>query len=254
MPQRSWLAKAKSIHDLGGHFYVNDATRPWNDRRDELAMRKWDAHWNKPVPVDEKDKPYYNSAMHDATVLGIERQGSILRIRLDAIDASDFSHYLADVLEVPAVKAIWPIDLVLHDVTYVRAAREEKKGGLRFVDWERIGKTKGGSEPEFLYDWFFEQEGRLQWIAQLWPHPEHRIVGPNDVFLMVDCARATAEDRCTAAFAQAYGAGAALLYADARAGIDDNPIDFNVFDSPQTEDYIRRRMAAHGLTREEMRP
>ena len=250
MPRRSWLAKTKSIHDLGGHFYVPNSSRPWNDRRESLAERKWLAHFDKPLPVAEADRPYFGSRLHDSHVLGTER-GDHLRLRLDSINAGDFAWSLAAVLCVPRAEAVYPVDLVLHDAAYVRAAREEIGGGLGYVDWERLGMGADETGVEFLYDWFFEQEGRLQWIAHLWVQHTHRTSRPNDVYLMVDCAKATADDRCPEAFAKRFGAPAAQLYRDAVLRIDDRPIDFNVFDSSETENYIRRRMQAHGFTRED---
>jgi hypothetical protein len=251
MPRRSWLAKAKSIHDLGGHFYVPNPSRPWNDQRDALAERKWLAHFDKPLPVEEDDRPYFGSRLHDSHVLGIERVGGYLRLRLDSMNARNFARNLAAVLEVSRVETVYPVDLVLHDAAYVRAAREEIGGGLGYVDWERLGMGADETGVEFLYDWFFEQEGRLQWIAHLWVRHAHRTSRPNDVYLMVDCAKATADDRCPVAFAKQFGTPAALLYRDAVMGIDDRPIDFNVFDSSETENYIRRRIEAHGFRRED---
>jgi hypothetical protein len=240
--RRSWLAKAKSIHDIGGMFYAPKAGEPWDLERDARAEEKWGKLTRRPLPVEEAFARYYGSRMHDSTVMGIDRDKGRLRIRLDSIDARDFARILARVLDVPEVETLYPVDLLLHDPQHVRAARAGISGELRFTKWESL------EDVEFLYDWFFEQDGRLQWIAQLYAFLGHDTALSPDVYLLVDAARVTAEDRCPAAFARAYSAPAARLYEDALAGRDDRPIDFNVFDSPQTEEYILRRMGAHGLT------
>ncbi len=253
MPKRSWLAKANSVHDLGDHFYVPKSGEEWDDRRDGRAEAKWLERLRKPLPVADADRPYFGSAMHDATVLEIERKGGELRVRLDAIDARDLEREMISAFDLTPVETIWPIDLVMHDVQHVRAVREARGGGLRLAEWEGLGERPGGTPAEFLYDWFHEQDGRLQWIAQFWPHHEHRENCPNDVYLMVDGARATAEDRCPEAFERSYGRVARLLYEDARAGTDEHEIDFNVWDSAETAPYLRRRLAARSLTRADFR-
>lgn len=245
---RSWLAKARSVHDIGGMFYAPKPGEPWDEKRDARAEEKWRALVRPPLPVDEAFAPYFGSWMHDSTVLGIDREKGVLRVRLDSINASDFAYRLARVLGVAPAETRYPVALLLHDPQYVRAARAGIQGELRFADWERLQDT------EFLYDWFFQQDGRLQWIAEIYaPRTRGAALSPS-VYLLVDAARATADDRCPAAFAKAYGAPAARLYEDAVAGRDDRPIDFNVFDSDDTEEYIVRRMAARGLTTADFGP
>ena len=248
MPPRSWLAKAKTVHDIGGEFVNGLGGKEPTCEQYERSERKWQERTAKPMPVAPEDAPYFGCRMHDAGLLAVERTPSVLLLRLDSINASDFASYVADVLDLPCVEAEWPVDLLLHDPRYVRAAHAGPRGGLRFVNWERLAGT------EFLYDWAFQQEGRVQWIAQLWryqPHFNHR---DQTIYLMVDCACLTADDRCAAVFAHHYGPPAARLYLDAVAGIDDKPIDFNVFDGNRhTEAYIRRRIAVHGFERQDFR-
>jgi hypothetical protein len=242
MSYRTWLTKARSVHDIGGEFYAPKGGEPWDDARDQRASEKWQRHARQPVPVEEAFRTCFGGWMHDSTVLGIERLGSRFRVRLNSIKACDFASYLAQVIGADPVDRRYRVDLILHDVSYVRAARHDRLGHLRFADWERL------SGSEFLGDWFFEQDGRLQWIAQIYDRLPRGSALSDDVFLMVDCARATADDRSAEALVDAYGAPAARLYRDALAGRDDRPIDFDVFSSSKTEDYIRRRMAVHHLT------
>ena len=245
---RSWLAKARSVHDIGGQFYHPLGGEPWDERRDARAETRWQNAGVEPTPVAERDLPYYGCRMHDSTLLGIERTGSDLRVRLGSVHARDFARALANVLGVPPKPEIYPVTLVLHDVRYVRAAHADLRGGLRFVDWESLEET------EFLYDWFFEQGNRLQWIAQIWRGQQGHGYDWANVYLMVDCVRASAEDLSPDVFARLHGPPAAQIYRDAVAGIDERPIEFDVFDSAETEKYIRRRMAVHGSLQGEFAP
>ena len=274
MPPRSWLAKAESLHDLGDHFDLSRAGTRGNDRRNERAERNWLERLRKPLPVAVADPEFFGSRMHDSSVVGIERQKGVLRVRLDSIVARDFARILEDALDLPYAEGPWPVDLVLHDPTYVRAARTDSRGGLRFADPYRLGggylwdtfrtveppdpriRTRpdaaGKTSAEFLYDWFHEGEGRFQWIAHLYTFDRHRGALSNEVYLMVDCARATAEDRCPEAFDRAYGPQGKRLYEEARANafVPDEP--FNLWDERGLARSLPARLAAHGLTQRDV--
>ena len=257
MPARSWLAEAKSLHDLGDHFYLPKAGTEWDDTRAERAEDKWLERLRRPFPQSVANPEFFGSRMHDSGVIGIERRKGVLRVRLDSIAASDFARILEDALDGPPAEGPWPVDLLLHDPTYVRAARADLRGGLRFDDLLREqGVQSGRNMPRmsFLYDWFHEQNGRLQWIAQLWPHREHRASRSEDLYLMVDCAQATADDRCPEAFGRAYGPQGRKLYEEARANafVPDEP--FNLWNEAGLARSLPTRLAAHGLTRGDFSP
>src|ERR1700733_6717641 len=110
MAYRSWLAKAKSMHDIGMPPYLNKAGTPWNCERDDLAERKQKEFFERPVPVEEPHRQFFGSWMHDSGVMEIERTAQHFRVRLDCIHANDFIHNLIDVVGLPRIKAQWPVD------------------------------------------------------------------------------------------------------------------------------------------------
>ncbi len=246
--KRSWLAKAKSIHDLGGHFYVPNASRPWNEKRDLLSERKSLERMRKPLPVEEAFRPFFGSRMHDSEVVAIERTPAVLRVTVDSIDADIFNYGLADLLDVPRQKGPWPVDLLLHDPRCVRAARYGPRGELRFADWERLLPRPEGRSLSFLYDWFHEDDGRLQWIAELSAWESHRAALSDSVFLMVDCTCATAVDRRRETLVAAFGPAAGLLWDDAWAGVEANPSYPFIWGDDLMFDYLSHRLPARGLT------
>lgn len=253
MSTRSWLAKAKSVHDLGGHFYLPKAGETWEDARGARADDKWLERSRRSLPAAVEKPDYFGSRMHDSWVLGVRRSDAALRVTLDRDWTDAFAGSLASVLGVEPVDARWPVDLVLHEPTYVRAARYDPRGALRYADPCGFAAEERQGGDQFLYDWFFEEGGRLQWVADLWAYREPRQRLSTSVYLMVDCARASAEDRCADALATAYGPPAGRLYGDAVGGGAGERIDFNVWDVALTEAYLRRRIAAHGLTRADFR-
>lgn len=253
MPTRSWLAKADSIHDLGGHFYLPKPGETWDDAREERAEAKWLDRLKRPLPAGVESSKYFGSRMHDSWIMGVRRTDDALRVTLDRIWTYAFARSMARVLEIEPVDARWPVDLVLHDPTCVRAARYDPRGTLRYADPYGFAAGERRGRDQFLYDWFFEEDGRLQWIADLWVPREPRQRLSASVYLMVDCARAGAEDRSAQALAGIYGVPAGRLYEDAVGDGGGERIDFDVWESPTTEDYIRRRMAAHGFAKADFR-
>ena len=248
MASRSWLAQVSDVREIGGMFYAPKTRGPLSEKKEDArAEERWDAARNRPVPQNVATPEFFGSHMHDSGVIGIEREKGVLRVRLNSIVAEDFSCILSRALDVPPANGPWPVDLLLHDPTYVRAARADARGALRFEDPHRLGggyldeppRPSGGegaggegrgdrrTPAEFLYDWFYEQDGRLQWIAQLYTFDRHRAALSNEVYLMVDCAQATAEDRCPEAFERAYGPRGRTLYEEARANafVPDEPFD-----------------------------
>ncbi|RYG21348.1 hypothetical protein EON82_19000 [bacterium] len=121
------------------------------------------------MPVEDPHRAFYGSRMHDSFVEGVERFGDELRARLDSVVARDFSRIVSGGAPEAEMGA-WPTDLVLRGVAYARAPRPDAGGRLRFLDYRSLGSGKGQTPTELLYDWFFQEDGRLQWVAQLHLH------------------------------------------------------------------------------------
>jgi len=214
MRASSWLANAKSIHDLGGFVAVQKPGSNYDEEREERAERKLREQFNKPIPVASEFQSYYGGRMHDSWVIGIERTANLLRLRLDSIEADAFAYHLCEGLGITRRVSQWPIDLLLHDPVYVRAARYGPDGGLRFADWRQVHSTEPQGGDQFIYDWFFEQDGRIQWISEIWSRRYSRRRLSTAFYLMVDCTCATAIDHRAEAIARVYGEGGRTLWID----------------------------------------
>ena len=171
MPPQSWLAKAKSIHDLGNWFYLPKKGERWNEAIDEKRDDRTDANWVKklqePIPVADEFREYFGSKMHDSWVVAVERNDSQLVVHLDSIYGSIFARGLANFLGAPRAVMRWPVDLIAHDATLVRAARYDPKGNLRFSDLRKLKSDAPQSGDSFLADWFYQEDGRVQWIVDI---------------------------------------------------------------------------------------
>ena len=140
MASRSWLAHVSDVREIGGMFYAPKTHGPLSEKKEDArAEERWDAARNRPVPQNVVPPEFFGSCMHDSGVIGIEREKGALRVRLDSIVAEDFSCILSRALDGPPAEGPWPVDLLLHDPTYVRVARADARGALRFEDPHRLG-------------------------------------------------------------------------------------------------------------------
>jgi len=242
---RSWLAKAKSIHDLG-QFYVPNASKPWNEKRELLSERKWAEMRRKPIPVAEEFRSYFGGWMHDSRVMEVERTKAVFRMRVHCDIAVLFAESLARLLKVDDPEVDLPIDLLLHDPVYVRAARYDARGALRFKEWDSFGQYSE-RKIEFITDWFHEQNGRIQWIVELWDWRETDSAMSTGSYLMVDACRATAVDHCGEAFDRTFGRPAGELWRDALLGLG-GPAGWS-----ELTPFLERRMSERGISRVDFR-
>lgn len=209
-----------------------------------LAERKDRERARMPIPVDEPHVAYFGSRMHDSWPVEVERTTTQFRLTLNSIEGGSFAGVLSSLLEVEVEDDVWPVDLILHDPVYVRAARYGPEGELRFADWENIGKPVGEHVLgyQFLYDWFHQQDGRLQWIAEIWGGIEWRSKWSSSLFLMVDATRASAVDRRREAMVKAFGEAAGVLWDE----LKNEP--YSVYYGGALEDFLVRRMRHYGWT------
>lgn len=250
---RSWLADAKVIQDLGNHFYVPRHFKDWDDERDARAERNAKIRFSQPLPVEPQYVPFFGSRMHDSRVIAVERTPSLIRVRLDDINTEDFARALAHVLEIERPVSRWPVDLLFHKPVYMRAAHYDPESKLRFADIDKIHSDEPQSGDEFLYDWFFQQDGRIQWIAEIWLHPRRSERLSQAVYLMIDCEKATAEDHRAAALEKSFGPAVRSIWSDYLSGTDvgDSPHGLAIWDDMIA--FIRRRLAHYQFTKSDFR-
>jgi hypothetical protein len=238
---KSWLAKAESVQDLGNHLYVS---KPHKDDFVEWLRHedRWREMRNRPIPVAEPYKKFFGSGMHDSRVMSIDRNSDRLRIRLDCINADIFAIDLASVLEVEEVHRQWPVELLLHKPAYVRAARYDPTGTLRFADWTKMCSDEPQQGDQYLRDWFFEEDGRIQWIAMISSMGSYRQQFlSSEMFLMADCYEATALDVRSIAMETVFGKPGRIIWEQALADFD------GLWGCQALEGFVMDRMRAHGF-------
>ncbi len=249
MPKSSWLAKAKTVHDLGHPVYLPEPGQAWDDARQDRVDTKWSEFIKRPLPVSETDAPFFGTRMHDSWVMGINQTPEKVTVRLDSIEADIFVIDLCAELGIERIPSQWPVELICHQPVYVRAARHDPYGNLRFEDTRKIRSAVPQTGDEFLYDWFFEQDGRIQWIAEICSIRPERGKLSMAVYLMVDCARCTALDLRGNAIEKVYGQNARTIWNEVLRGSDDCTPYQGIWAFGRMREFIRGRIDRHGFER-----
>ncbi len=108
--------------------------------------------------------------------------------------------------------------------------------------------------PQFLYDWFIEQDGRIQWIAEIDSRGKRGGKLSSSVYLMVDCARVSAIDLRENAVRKAYGDAGAALWRDVTIGSEDCPPFKGIWGMGTMRDFLRERIRFHKFAEADFMP
>lgn len=269
MAYRSWFKDVKSIHDLGEHCHHLNFDKPEDDARCMKYEEKWRARFDAPIPVDEQYQFAYRSGMHDSWVEWIKRTPGELRIRVNNDLAQHYVGQIAEMLGIHIPTFLnttyrrdidkgtqptdWlaPVDLIFDDPVYVNAVRQAPEGKLRWSEWEDVGRRKEPFEADpFLYDWFFEQDGRIQCVVAIWAHRPGRWLSTT-LYLLIDCARVRAEDHRERAIRDLLGPAAADVWNDFLNGVDIGGAEDKWTNAHA---YIEKRMEVRGIRLKNFRP
>ncbi|CAN1559699.1 hypothetical protein MCEMSE15_02594 [Fimbriimonadaceae bacterium] len=238
---KSWLKDAKHVNDLGGVPHLK-SNIPWEEeeRREAVYWERWLAKLKKQIPVNEEYRPFFRSSMHDSWLVGSERKGGEYNLTVSCIFATVFAENLGDILGLHPEGLHWhfagPFRVVLscNDIYYQRTADLELNGWLKFYRIE-IPEFKSFEQGTFLFDWFEEQDGRIQWVVNLWIKMEN-------VFVLTDCKSLSATDLREVDLIKAFGPNVAKVWADVRMATER---DWH-YELVHSE--IQKSMIVHGLT------
>lgn len=186
----SWLAKVKSIYDLGSW---NSCSRDWvredfSIDREERRARKFLEHLQKGMPVAEEFRPWFHNSLHDDWIVWHQRDDDY-RLYVACRWADDLHRTLLEQSGLAIGSSYFLSEIVCHKASHVRWSKCDQNGGLTFwrPNWER-NDFKSVNEPgdlksrcDLLSDWFFTEDSRIQWIVKA--HP----IGADFTYGMVDC-------------------------------------------------------------------
>ncbi len=238
---KSWLKDAKRVNDLGGIPYLK-SNIPWEEeqRREAVYLERWLVKQSKPIPVKTEYAPFFRSSMHDSWLVGSERKDQTYNLTVSCIFATVFAENLGDILGLHPKGLHWhfagPFRVILscHDIYYQRTAELDLSDWLKFYRIE-LPEFKNFEQGTFLFDWFEEQDDRIQWIVNLW------IKGEN-VYVLTDCKSLSATDLREVDLTKAFGPNVAKVWADVRNATEKD------WHYVLVRKEIQKSMTAHGLT------
>ncbi len=241
---KSWLKDAKHVNDLGGVPHLK-SNIPWEEeeRREAVYWERWLTKLKKPIPVNEEYRPFFRSGMHDSWLVGSERKGGEYNLTVSCIFATVFAENLGNILGLHPERLHWhfagPFRVILscHDIYYQRNADLDPSGWLKFYRIE-LPEFKNFTQGTFLFDWFEEQDGRIQWVVNLWIKMEN-------VFVLTDCKSLSATDLREVDLTKAFGPNVAKVWADVRNATEKD------WHYVLVRKEIQKSMTAHGLTRKD---
>ncbi|MEI7576200.1 MAG: hypothetical protein WCK51_04855 [Armatimonadota bacterium] len=249
MAYRSWLKAVKHVGDLAQQFVPYDDCKPEASKRNKLSDERWLDAMKRQIPVAPEFLRYFGTRMHDSWVISQERTGDHIRIELDSIEGNVFCSQYGLWLDVEFPEPLMPVELYCHDVRYARWARHDKTGWLKFAEPEfrEIDPTRTMSDS-FTYDFFFEQDGRIQWIALIRAWPRYSDWHISDLFLMADCSGVSAVDHRANVILNHFGAKAGLMWHQFF-----NQTEFDAWDQPQLFALFKSVSEREGWTKNDLR-
>lgn len=255
MSYRSWLKDVTHVSQIDPWFTTLDGC---HDDYEKMDIARWDKlveYWKHPLPVDPEFHKFFNSRLHDSQFFNLTRSKNQVTVTINDLDAELLVLEICDVLELQHPQVPIPIDLVFHDVAYCTTLRSDPTHTLRYDNVATALPKDKDFHMTFIRGWFFQQQDRLQWVAQVhsWRVPSKKL--DCSIYILIDCASATATDRRLPALKKLFGPNIVPLWNDYL-----NRIDF-----PETPpyypqyaggfyDYLERRLPAHNLTWEALRP
>jgi len=252
---RSWLKDVTHINDIDPFAATLKYDHDDHEKMDDARTNKLIEYFRRPIPSAVQNQQFFNGRMHDAQFISLQYDRKTAKVTLNDLDAETLVNDTNNVLGLNHPKIVIPVDLVFHDVRFCNTLRPDLKDSLRYDNIASALPETADFHLNFIGDWFWETEQRVQWVGNVYAQngPSHKL--DSNIYILIDCATATAIDRRLPALKNIYGPNIVPLWNDYL-----NRVDFPESPSyyPQYVggfyDYFERRLPAHGLTWEDLRP
>jgi len=251
---QSWLKDVTHINDIDPwHTTLRGHHKDWGKMYDERC-EKLSGNRREPLHIDPQFSQFFNSRLHDSQLYNFTRTKNSVVVSINEYAAQVLAWDTQDALDLPSLSTPFLIDLVFHDVQYTTSVRPDFNGTLRYDNIATALPNDSEFHMTFIRDWFFQSHSRLQWVARIRADHKPSKKLDSNIYVLIDCATATAIDRRLPALKKIYGPNIVRLWNDYL-----NRIDFteNIPNYPHFVggfyDYFERRLPAHGLTWEDLR-
>ncbi len=193
MAYRSWLKDIRKINDLAEWLHEDRWSLESQDRQWEKEKKGYDLCRNRDLPIEQNSIKYFGAGLHDGYVFGVERWESRLEIKVANLAALMFWQTYLDFKGRDWVPLLTPVTLVFEGVNYVNAVRADIDGWLKWSNWTSWRPVEDiRCADTLIRDWFFQQDGKIQWICQFRKYGLESDRLGSSLFLLVDFERAYA--------------------------------------------------------------
>jgi len=201
MAYRSWLKDVKRLDDLSRYFHFFPSHNQNGDHEWELEKKMNELLAASPIPVDQGSEKYFQGALHDGYVYGVERDNETVSISIANWEVEMLRRDIDAEMMVEREVGFSPVRLAFEGVNYANAVRPDPEGWLKWDDWE-----KWDSECDnFSRCWFHQQDNKTQWVGHFHKNGNGRTKQNCSLFILIDCDRVTAKPESERALRKRFG-------------------------------------------------
>jgi hypothetical protein len=192
---RSWLKDVRKINDLGDHLHHFPKGKEDWDRLDEYEKKSLELQ-RRPTPTDPGSEKFFGCKSIFSYVIRTERIGDRFEVHFYDRSTHGFVWEYGEVkgLELDVCRA--RVVLVFEGISYANSVRPDPEGWLKHAEitsWRPTDDLM--ATYRLLCDWFYEQDGSIQWIWEFMKVDENMSWPQNDVYILIDCKRVYARDQ-----------------------------------------------------------
>ena len=199
MAYRSWLKDVRRINDLGDHLYHFPKGKEHWDRVGGYEKRSFELR-ARPIPTEPGSEKFFGCSLIHSYVIGTNRIADRFEIHLFDVNVYSFVWEYSEVKGIEIEDCRARVVLVFEGINYANSVRPDPEGWLKHADvstWRTTDDLK--ATDRLLCDWFYEQDGSIQWIGVFMKFEANLSWPQNDVYILIDCKRVYARDeRATA--------------------------------------------------------
>ena len=242
------FAEAKTIRDIGSYLPVALGGQPDDPAEHSRAATQWLERSQASLPPSVANPEYFNDWMGDSTLLALEFAPTFVRLTVDLDDAQVFARELARILDIPRRWSPCPVDLVMHDPSFIRSITHDEAGNLHDLDFESQSSTDERGIGVLLNEWFFQRDDGLGWVTQIYDWQ------PPGIHLLVECTHASAIDRRLDALTESFGPAVVPLWLDAVSQSENGTGARRFWIGEDLEPRLRDQIATRNLSRLDFQP
>ena len=180
---------------------------------DEYENRRIELNRKRLLPVDPGSERLFACRSKWGHVIDVKQERERVEILLFDVEAHSFVWEYCEIKGIDVVECRALLILIFEGVTYCNSMYADPEGWLKHSDFSSWRSTDDlSSSDRQYYDWFFEQDGHIQWVGEFMKYDQKHPTRWQDSYLVIDCKRVYGRDERTRAIKKAVGEECANLW------------------------------------------